>query len=431
MANRREWFNLEPGGNMEKTVVSIIVSLLLFSSVSVAQEPPTNAAPDAALGDLEVKRAIEEEEAKRRKEKEELEEKKRLAEDELAKLKGIQEQLDAEIPAFERSLERAKEHLQECYRNLSETSLRYNQKEAEAKADFVRKIISELQAIYDERFRIQKAAYEKDEAFIAAKRWHDEDLSKIQLTVGDEVQVGKLSFEGGARNEVSGVFPIADFDEGSILIHEVPYGATFSAHVQLANPFVAALTIHPGMDVIGVGSTNTEDWDVDIFVAKDFRHETGAGIPVDIVAVRWAIDVGRTTCWQVKAPPVFEPTPMPVHTNVDETIPVIAKQIEEWVFPDLGEKKRLEDAQAAVKSAIHAEKVIARRRPRLIEQVNRKLEENAKEQREAQDQIDEIDSILVEYEIDADELVQEADDAFIDTGDGGDFEGDDLGIDSF
>lgn len=415
---------------MNKTFVSVIVSLLLLSTVAVAQDPPTNSVADPAFGDLEVKRQIEEEQASRRKEKEELEEKKRLAEDELAKLQGVQAQLEDEIPAFERSLDRAKEHLQECYTSLSEISLWYNQKEAEAKAAFISKIISELQAIYDGRFRTQKAAFDRDEKFIADKRWHDEDLRRVQLAVGDDVQAGKLNFEGGARNEVSGVFPIADFDEGSVLIHEVPHGATFSAHVQLANPFVAALTIHPGMDIIGVGSTNTADWDVDVFVAKDFSKESDAGIPLDIVAVRWAIDVGRTTCWQVKDPPVFDPTPMPVHTNVDEAIPVIAKQIEEWVFPDLGAKQKRDDAQQAVKSAIHAEKVIARRRPRLIEKVTRKLEENAKEQGQVQDQIAEIDSILVEYEIDADELVEQGEDAFIDTGDG-DWAEDDLGVDSF
>lgn len=364
------------------------------------------APPPTALDDNAVKAEIEAVKARRKKEEAELKTQLEEAEQELKDLKARETMVNGEKPKIEQAIVDAKKKQDDAYQVMTDIEVPYKAAELAAKETFTRKIISDLQTKYDAEFNRVMALHVFDTNFVASHRMQVSDFADLTITLDSENPSRKIKFDGLAGNRVEGWFLTMDFERGREVWHQIPAGATFQVSMQKRNPFVADVLVHFGADLLACGSTNMLDWDVHVFVAKDFEKKESDKGRFFFVGVSWPVDLGRPVCWQKGIPPVYDVTPKPVRAIADDTVPDISKQIAEWKFDDPGWLTKRKDANVAylaAKQSYDREVILKDTR---FARVERKLGEVQDKQKDADQKINDIKLKLEEYK--EDEAVPEA-----------------------
>lgn len=347
-----------------------------------------------------VKAEVEAVKAKRKKEQAQLEADLAEAEENLKGLLAREAQLNLEPGKIKQDIADRKARMDETYQAMTDIEGPFRTAEQAAKEVFKKKIIGALQKKYDAEYNEILAKHMADTAFVEANRIKPAEFDKLTVSLDPENPSHEIRFEGGAGNSVSGWFMTMNFDRGQKVWHPIPAGATFRVNVPKRNPFVADVLIHFGSDILGCGSTNVLDWDIHMYIGKNYEKKDGEKDKMFFVGVSWPVDLGRPVCWQSGVGYVYDVTPKPVRAIADESTPDIAKQIAEWVFDDPGWLKKKKDAvlDHEAKKRDHGRSIILSE-SRLAR--NTKAINDCKDkQKEEQDKIDDIKRKLEEYKED-------------------------------
>jgi len=397
---------------MQKAM-TILLALVLLGARAVAQDAPAAPAAPVAPGSpapavapaaaespadaLAVQEQLRRDRERRKQQEAEIQAKLVEAKMKMEELKAREKQQESEIPRLDKDLALAKARMEDAYRTLSTVSIAYVSAEAKERDANRDKVIGEFQAVYDKNYKEQLNRHESDLDFIARNKWSPADFDHLELPVSKEDSSRVLVFDGANGNKVSGWFQTMGFEAGVKTWHQIPPDATFSPLVQNKNPFVADVSLHLGVDLLKCGSTNMLDWDIHVFIGKDFTKQAGDSNRYELVGFSWPVDLGRPVCWQCGEPPVFHLTPRPVQKKATELVPDIAAKLKEWVYADEGMKKRKEDAGLSHKTAVHTYNREDQKKPIRVDQINRKIAELKDKQKEAQKQIDDFEMMLDEY----------------------------------
>lgn len=370
------------------------------SASSTGSPAPGGSAPSTlakVLDENAVKAEVEAVKAKRKKEEASLRSDLSEAEDNLKGLLAREEQLNREPDKIKQDIADRKARMDETYQVMTDIEGPFRADETRAKDAFVKKLIGELQTKYDAEFDRVMAAHAADMSFVAANRMKPSDFDDLTVSLDAANPARSIRFEGRNGNKVSGSFVTMNYDRGQKVWRQIPDNATFQVTVQKQNPFVTDVLVRFGSDLLACGSTNVLDWDVHVFVGKNFKKKDGDSGKMYFIGVSWPVDLGRPVCWQSGVPLVYDVAPKPVRAIADDTTPEIAKQAGEWVFDDPGELKKKKDA-------ILANETAKRDHQRAIILSENRLARNAKlisdckdKQKEEQDKIDDIKRKLAEY----------------------------------
>jgi hypothetical protein len=370
---------------------------------SVAEaSAPEAAAPTPVITDANAIRVEVETTLKlRAKEEAELKAQREEAQQDLLEQQAKEKQYQSQLPKIDEAIDEYKKKADAALQAQADLEPLYRAAEATVKESFVRKVIGELQAKYDEEFRRALAVYTDGTNFVARNRINLAEFDKLQVALDPSDATRMIRFDGLHKNEVSGCFPTMNFALGQTVWHQIPNNATFQATVQKRNPFVADVLIKFGADILRCGSTNMLDWDIHMFIGKDFTKKDGEKDKFMILGVSWPVDLGRPMCWQCGIPPVFEVIPKPVRAVAGEATPEIAKQISEWVFSDplwlTRKKEAIAQNRGKHRDLEHAVAV----KNTQTERIGRNIAESKEKQKEIQQKIEDINNKLIEYQEDA------------------------------
>jgi|GEM_PF-5038773 len=430
-----------------KRFATTLMALMMIVPAIVAQDSAPAGAPSSTNSDnsqetIRSEETIKKLAALRAKQKAELEEQLREAENKVAEVEAKRKELEEQSPRLQEDISRAENKKDEAYKLLAQYSEECDNAVGAARLKYQQEEIDRLQQRFDEAFRQQKEKHDRDTSFIEANRWKPADLQHLDLAMDPEDSSKRMLFEGGKGNSAEGWFSTFDFETGAKTWHAIPAGSKFAPMVQRRNPFLVDLCIRPGIDLTGTGSTNMFDWDLHVYVEKDFRRkdphtlkqeanvqaaEAGAsGVAFNVIGVSWPVDLGRPVCRMFNEPYVFEPVPMPVQTNVDANTDPIPALVGSWV--PRGELEALiakkEDQRQATKVASKYLDTLSRSVSTVQERVDRRLKENDDQLKTAVAEVNDLKSRIEEYAPDFEEQWQESEGAnTLPEGSGGDGSG--------
>ncbi|MEI6217609.1 MAG: hypothetical protein WCP86_01785, partial [bacterium] len=225
----------------------------------------------------------------RAKEEAELKAQREEAQQDLLEQQAKEKQYQSQLPKIDEAIDEYKKKADAALQAQADLEPLYRAAEATVKESFIKKVIGDLQAKYDEEFRRALAVYADGTNFVACNRINLAEFGKLQLALDPTDSTRVIRFDGLNRNAVSGCFPTMNFALGQTVWHQIPNNATFQATVQKRNPFVADVLIKFGADVLRCGSTNMLDWDVHMFIGKDFTKKDGEKDKFVLLGVSWPV----------------------------------------------------------------------------------------------------------------------------------------------
>lgn len=365
-------------------------------AVSSVEHPSPALAP--TIQDANTVRAeVEEMQKRRKREKDELMGQLQDYEQELKDLKAKEDPIKGEIPKVDEAIAACKKQVDEALQAMNDVEVPYKVAEKAAKEAFLKEVVDKLQAKYDGEFSSVMAKHTADTNFVATCRITPADLEDLTITPDAKCPARVIRFDSRNKHTVSGWFVTMDFERGQKVWHQIPDNATFHASVQKQNPFVADMLVHFGSDILRCGSTNVLDWDIHVYVGKDFSRKHEGKNQFFFIGVSWPADLGRRVCWQSGEPPVYDIAAKPVRAIADESTPEISKKLADWVFDDEVWKIKKNSAVVAHKAKKRSyDHEVAVRESRL-QKIDKKLGDNKDKQKEVEQKIIDTRAKLEEY----------------------------------